>query len=75
LGAPKCNVDMLTTKHPKSLFYIAGLNFKFWKQYGQRIPALDKLLQQSIDVKIKVDETAIENNQLTVAAKEEQLLT
>jgi len=62
--------DMLATKHPKALFYIAGLNFKLWKQYGQTIPALDKLLQQSIDVKIKIEtsenkasQSAIENGQ------------
>ena len=47
-------VDMLETKHPKALFYIAGLNFRFWKKYGQPITALEKLLQQNIDVKLKV---------------------
>ncbi|MFK7978862.1 MAG: hypothetical protein AB8G86_02670 [Saprospiraceae bacterium] len=67
-------VDMLATKQPKALFYIAGLNFKFWKKYGQTIPALDKLLQQRIDVKIKIDKTVIENKQLTTAAEQEQLL-
>lgn len=67
-------VDMLATKQPKALFYIAGLNFKFWKKYGQTIPALDKLLKQQIDVKIKIEETGIENNQVTKAAKQEQLL-
>lgn len=47
-------VDMLETKHPKSLFYIAGINFRFWKKYGQPIIPLEKLLQQNIDVKLKV---------------------
>ena len=65
-------VDMLETKHPRALFYIAGLNFRFWKKYGQPIIALEKLLQQNIDVKLKV----VSKNGLTNSStsKQEQLI-
>lgn len=67
-------VDMLATKHPKALFYMAGLNFRFWKQYGQIIPALEKLLQHSIDVTIKIEETGKLTNQPITEIGQEQLV-
>ncbi len=65
-------VDMLKTKHPKALFYIAGLNFRFRKKYGQPIVALEKLLQQNIDVKLQVDTHKESAN--ASATEQEQLI-
>ena len=49
-------LDMLATKHPKALFYIAGLNFRNWKKSGQNNPALLHLIQRNIDVSVKIIE-------------------
>ncbi len=67
-------VDMLATKHPKALFYIAGINFRAWKQYGRNILALEKLLQQSIDVKLKIAIPENQANKVISESRETQLI-
>jgi len=46
--------DLLATKHPKALFYLAGLNFNHWKETGENHPDLLNLIFQYIDVTVKV---------------------
>lgn len=53
--------DMLATNQPKALFYIAGMNFRNWKKTGENDPTLLNLIDQNIDVAVKV----IEGNQAT----------
>ncbi len=67
-------VDMLATKHPKALFYIAGLNVRYWKKYGQGILPLEKLLQQNIDVQLKIKNENELSNQFSTEADQEQLI-
>ncbi len=46
--------DLLKTEQPKALFYIAGLNFSYWKSTGQNNPSLLANIFQNIDVTVKV---------------------
>lgn len=46
--------DLLATKQPKALFYLAGLNFRHWKETGSNDSDLLNLIFQHIDVLIKV---------------------
>jgi len=46
--------DLLTTHQPKALFYIAGLNFSYWKTMGKNNPTLLAYIFQNIDVTVEV---------------------
>jgi len=46
--------NLLTTNQPKALFYIAGLNFSYWKMMGENNPDLLADIFQNIDVTVKV---------------------